>query len=55
MKKERESDTPNVDFSSNSKKMPQSGVGNMQGKNTRNMPRAVCASSMNKSLVPTPL
>ena len=27
------------------KKMPQSGVGSMQGKNTGNMPSAVCASS----------
>ena len=34
-------------------KMPQSGVGSMQGKNTGNMPSAVCASSMNKSLDPT--
>ena len=33
-------------------KMPQSGVGSMQGKNTRNMPSIVCASSMNKSLTP---
>ena len=37
------------------KKMPQSGVGSMQGKNTRNMPSAVCASSINKSLDPTPI
>ena len=36
-------------------KMPQSGVGSMQGKNTGNMPSAVCASSMNKSLDPTPI
>ena len=35
-------------------KMPQSGVGSMQGKDTGNMPSAVCASSMNKSLDPTP-
>ena len=34
------------------KKMPQSGVGSMQGKNTGNMPSTVCASSMNKSLAP---
>ena len=34
-------------------KMPQSGVGSMQEKNTGNMPIAVCASSMNKSLDPT--
>ena len=33
-------------------KMPQSGVGSIQGKNTGNMPSAVCASSMNKSLSP---
>ena len=31
--------------------MPQSGVGSMQGKNTVNMPSAMCASSMNKSLI----
>ena len=37
------------------KKMPQSGVGSMQGKNTGNMPSAVFASSMNKSLDPTPI
>ena len=36
-------------------KMPQSGVGSMQGKNTGNMPSAVCASSINKSLDPTPI
>ena len=36
-------------------KMPQSGVGSMQGKNTGNMPSAVFASSMNKSLDPTPI
>ena len=36
-------------------KMPQSGVGSMQGKETGNMPSAVCASSMNKSLDPTPI
>ena len=29
-------------------KMPQSGEGSMQGKNTRNLPSAPCASSMNK-------
>ena len=29
--------------------MPQSGVGSMQGKNTGNMPSAMCASSMNES------
>ena len=34
-------------------KMPQSGVGSMQGQDTRNMPSVVCASSMNKSLDPT--
>ena len=39
----------------NIKKMPQSGVGSMQGKNTGNMPSAVCASSINKSLDPTPI
>ena len=33
------------------KKMPQSGVGSLQGKNTGNMPSAMCASSMNKSLI----
>ena len=33
-------------------KMQQSGVGSMQGKNTGNMPSAVCASSMNMSLAP---
>ena len=38
-----------------SKKMPQSGEGSMQGKNTGNMPSAMCASSMNKSLDPTPI
>ena len=32
--------------------MPQSGVGSMQGKDTGNMPSAVCASSLNKSLTP---
>ena len=32
-----------------SNKMPQSGVGSMQGKNSGNMPSAVCALSMNKS------
>ena len=37
------------------KKMPQSGVGSMQGGNTGNMPSAVCASSINKSLDPTPI
>ena len=37
------------------KKMPQSGVGSMQGKNTGNMPSAGCASSINKSLDPTPI
>ena len=36
-------------------KMPQSGVGSMQGKNTGNIPSAVCASSMNKSLDPSPI
>ena len=36
-------------------KMPQSGVGSMQGKNTGNMPSAMCASSMDKSLDPTPI
>ena len=36
-------------------KMPQSGVGSMQGKDTGNMPSAVCASPMNKSLDPTPI
>ena len=36
-------------------KMPQSGLGSMQGKNTVNMPSAVCASSMKKSLDPTPI
>ena len=36
-------------------KMPQSGVGSMQGKDTGNMPSAVCALSMNKSLDPTPI
>ena len=36
-------------------KMPQSGVGSMQGKNTGNMPSAMYASSMNKSLDPTPI
>ena len=30
--------------------MPQSVVSSMQGKNTGNMPSAMCASSMNKSL-----
>ena len=30
--------------------MPQSGVGSMQGKNTGNMPSAMCTLSMNKSL-----
>ena len=34
------------------RKMPQSGVGSMQGKDTGNMPSA---SSMNKSLDPTPI
>ena len=33
-------------------KMPQSGVGSMQGKNIANMPSAVSASSINKSLAP---
>ena len=34
-----------------------SGLGSMQGKNTEkwNMDSAVCASSMNKSLEPTPI
>ena len=44
-------------FSSNKKfqiKMPQSRVG-MQGKNTGNMPCAMCALSMNMSLDPTPI
>ena len=36
-------------------KMLQSGVGSMQGKNTGNMRSAVFASSMNKSLDPTPI
>ena len=36
-------------------KMPQSGVGSMQGKNAGNMHSAVCALSMNKSLDPTPI
>ena len=36
-------------------KMSQSGVGSMQGKNTGNMPSAMCALSMNKSLDPTPI
>ena len=38
-----------------SAKMPQSGVGSMQGKDTGNMLSAMCASSMNKSLDPTPI
>ena len=38
-----------------SEKIPQSGVGSMHGKNAGNMPSAVCASSMNKSLDPTPI
>ena len=37
------------------KKMPQRGLGSMQGKNTGNMPSTVCASLMNKSLDPTPI
>ena len=37
------------------KKMPQSGVASMQGKNTGNMPSTVCASSINKFLDPTPI
>ena len=37
------------------KKMPQSGVGSMQGKKTGNMPSAVCASSMKKALDPIPI
>ena len=36
-------------------KMPQSRVGSLQGKNTGNMPSAMCALSMNKSLDPTPI
>ena len=36
-------------------KMLQSGVDSMQGKNTGNMPSAVCALSMNKSIDPTPI
>ena len=46
-----------VDFLNESlkEKTPQSGVGSMQGKDTGNMPSAVCASSMNKSLDPTPI
>ena len=40
---------------SQEEKMPQSGVGSMQGKNTGNMHTAVFASSMNKSLDPTPI
>ena len=36
-------------------KMPQSGVGSMQGKNNGNMPSAMCASSMDKSLDPSPI
>ena len=36
-------------------KMPQSGVGSMQGKNIGNLPSVVCASSINKSLDPTPI
>ena len=38
-----------------SKKMLQSGVSSMQVKDTGNMPSAVCVSSMNKSLDPTPI
>ena len=39
------------------RKMPQSGLGSVQGKNTakRNMSSAMWASSMNKSLDPTPI
>ena len=36
-------------------KMPQSGIGSMQEKNTGNMPSAMCPSSMNKALDPTPI
>ena len=32
------------------RKMPQSGIGSMQGEKTGNMPSVVCASSMNKFL-----
>ena len=42
-------------YSDTISKMPQSGVGSMQEKNTENMPSAVFASSMNKSLDPTPI
>ena len=55
LSKDLESGEPVSRASAQEKKMPQSGVGSMQGKNTGNMPSAVFASSMNKSLDPTPI
>ena len=51
MQLEKSAQSQLVIFSETSSKMPQSEVGSMQGKNTENMPSAVCASSMNKSLI----
>ena len=58
MKNNQKRNLKNSDNSKNEgkvNKMPQSGLGSMQGENTRNMPSAVCASSINKSLDPTPI
>ena len=48
-------DTLSFKIDAHRKKMPQSRIGSMQGKNTGNKPSAVCASSMSKSLDPTPI